>query len=601
MNKAVIDNLNYYLGLEKPEYAFMVSGSWGVGKTHFVKEYFKKKVPEVKKLVWVSLFGLKKTTEIDQEIFQSLHPILSSKAVKISGNILKGALSLGLKVDIDGDGKSNESINAKINGNGILDIILGSNSNDLTFVFDDLERTNIEKSEIFGYINKLIEDSDVKVIIIANEEKLFDNNDEDKVYIEFKEKVIGKTFEVGHDFDNVLESYLSDKRHQVLVSYKEEIKQVYLLSNYKNLRNVKQSISDFIYVYENLDEKFLDNNEFISSLVKSFFSLSFEVKKGVLKEVQLLSNSIFKRDDLIYKKYFSYYTCLYNGELWSDILFKGNLTLLNDNTSKLTMFYTPQDTPQDKPTWLKLLNYRDLENKEFNSLIETLNNEVKCSYECKPREFLHKISMLIYFNKLNLIRIDLKNVKSWVKDYICKYRKKDLWDDGEIDLSSPHSGTGYSYLSFDNKDFIRIGRAIEKVNNNIYLCSENSKKDKAKKKLLKELLSVDIGIIKNILYVTYRSTPIFHELSAAEFVNNLKLMKNAYINNLGSILRYRYLTHDSLNGVEYGDYLKSEICFWKNTKSILDENPSDGLKSLVISEFSETIISSVISRLSKDS
>ncbi|HCE3288595.1 TPA: hypothetical protein NG550_004553 [Vibrio parahaemolyticus] len=178
MNEAVTDNLNNYLSLEKPEYAFLISGGWGVGKTSFVKNHFDEidKSEEKNKLVWISLFGLKTCIDIDQAIFQSLHPILGSKFARLSKNVFKGALSLGFKLDLDGDGTS-ESVKASLNGDGLIMSMLGDNYDDIIIVFDDLERTGIDNKELLGYINKIVEDYDIKVIVIANEDKLLSDKD----------------------------------------------------------------------------------------------------------------------------------------------------------------------------------------------------------------------------------------------------------------------------------------------------------------------------------------------------------------------------------------------------------------------------------------
>ena len=67
MNKAVIESLDYYLSLNKPEYAFMISGAWGVGKTYFMNNYLENRKGESEKIIRFSLFGLKNTNEIDTQ------------------------------------------------------------------------------------------------------------------------------------------------------------------------------------------------------------------------------------------------------------------------------------------------------------------------------------------------------------------------------------------------------------------------------------------------------------------------------------------------------------------------------------------------------
>ncbi|MCE7615912.1 KAP family NTPase [Vibrio fluvialis] len=600
MNEAVTDNLNNYLGLEKPEYAFLVSGGWGVGKTSFVKNYFDKtdKKEENSKLVWISLFGLKSCIDIDQSIFQSLHPILGSKFFRLSKNIFKGALSLGVKVDLNGDGSS-DSVKASLNGDGLIMSMLGDNYDDIIIVFDDLERTGIDNIELLGYINKIVEDYDIKVIIIANEDKLL-SDESCHTYKDFKEKVIGKTFTVDHDFDSVLKSFLEPNRNNFLMPFSEDIKQAYQLSEYYNLRKVKQSISDFVYVYDNLNDKHKENVEFLSSLIKSFFLLSFELKKGSLTKDDLLENKIFSKSHDIYKRYFSYYPNLYDGKVWMDVLFNGDLSSLSEKTSMLSFFSEPKvEKVIEKPVWLKLWNYRDLEDEEFYFLINQLSYEIKNSEVCNVTHFLHKISNLIFFSSQGLIDINIEELKEDIDLFLNCHKDNDIWLNSEIKLKSYSNGTGYQYLSDDNDVFLDITKKIVETNNNIYHDNKLNESLEYKSSIIKSLLSGGMEDINEILLSSHRTKPIFTELSPKDFIKSLKIMKNESIKMLSYTLRNRYLTHDSLNGVEYGDYLTNEVDFWNQTKKILDSEKEDGLKYYIIREFSEKLLTEIISRLSR--
>ncbi|HCG9215364.1 TPA: hypothetical protein NJ617_004633 [Vibrio parahaemolyticus] len=600
MNEAVTDNLNNYLSLEKPEYAFLISGGWGVGKTSFVKNHFDEidKSEEKNKLVWISLFGLKTCIDIDQAIFQSLHPILGSKFARLSKNVFKGALSLGFKLDLDGDGTS-ESVKASLNGDGLIMSMLGDNYDDIIIVFDDLERTGIDNKELLGYINKIVEDYDIKVIVIANEDKLLSDKD-CNIYKDFKEKVIGKTFTVDHDFDSVLKSFLEPDGNKFLIPFIDDIKQAYQLSEYYDLRKVKQSISDFAYVYSRLNDKYKENSEFLSSLVKSFFSLSFELKKGRLTKDDLLENKIFSHSHDIYKRYFSFYPNLYDGKVWMDVLFNGELSSLSEKTAMLSFFAEPKvEKVKEKPVWLKLWDYRDLEDEEFEYLINQLRNEIKNSEICSVTHFMHKISNLIFFSNQGLIDINLDEVQKDIDLFLDSHKNHDIWLNSEIKLASYSNGTGYQYLSGENDDFLRItGRIVEK-NNDIYRANKRNESDEYKSSIVNRLLSGNIVDIDEILLSSHKTKPIFTELSPNDFVQSLKEMKNESIKMLSYTLRNRYLTHDSLNGVEYGDYLTNEVHFWSQTKGILDLQKQGGLKSYIIREFSDNILTKIISRLSR--
>ena len=84
--------LNDYLnGASVPDYAVLITGDWGSGKTTFVRNYFGGgNVFEIKNsftddveywVVYASLFGAKSREDMDQRVLQNLHPFLQSKKV----------------------------------------------------------------------------------------------------------------------------------------------------------------------------------------------------------------------------------------------------------------------------------------------------------------------------------------------------------------------------------------------------------------------------------------------------------------------------------------------------------------------------------------
>ena len=113
-NKHIGNFLNYYLNdLEHPDYAVMISGCWGSGKTYFIKRFLfsdseGKEVESVSvndwltgckmySVVYVSLFGAKNREEIDSRVANIFHNVLNSKKLKI----IKGITSIGSSIVAD--------------------------------------------------------------------------------------------------------------------------------------------------------------------------------------------------------------------------------------------------------------------------------------------------------------------------------------------------------------------------------------------------------------------------------------------------------------------------------------------------------------------
>ena len=161
--KEYIDNAIY-------NYAVMIDGEWGSGKTYFVKnnllnaieQYENEKASKnylytPRKVLYISLYGISSTEEISNEIYMSLYKSIGSNDVS--------DIRYGVKVVTDiaksrWDANYDEFINNFSNFEGYI------------FILDDLERCNCHINEIFGYINDLVENQGLKTIIVSNQKEI---------------------------------------------------------------------------------------------------------------------------------------------------------------------------------------------------------------------------------------------------------------------------------------------------------------------------------------------------------------------------------------------------------------------------------------------
>lgn len=153
-----------YLDDPHVDYALMVVGPWGSGKTFYWRNVLE---PEIKKrlvqstrkpqrVAYVSLYGLMQPEDIDREILFALHPTLGSRGAKVVGSVAQ----LGLKffgVETEG---------AK------LDIADWTRFDDVVLCFDDLERCSIPVADVLGYINRYVEHKLVKTVLLCNEDAI---------------------------------------------------------------------------------------------------------------------------------------------------------------------------------------------------------------------------------------------------------------------------------------------------------------------------------------------------------------------------------------------------------------------------------------------
>lgn len=292
LNKHIEEFLGYYCGLSQPpEYAVLIKGSWGSGKTHLVKRFFENYAAKLNegndkkpKHLYVSLYGMTNTREIEDAFFTQLHPLLASPGMRLAGKIVKGFVKTTLKIDFDGDGKADGSVSSQIPDVDIPDYL--KNSHGIPLIFDDLERCSMPIKDILGYINSFAERDECKVIILGDEDKILRGDDKD-VYDLIKEKLIAKTFEVRPEFEDAFNFFLERINNEAVKKfYASKISDIRMLfdqSESKNLRTLQRTMWDFERFASSLTEIHLSHDEAMRDIFRVFFALSFEIKTRGLK------------------------------------------------------------------------------------------------------------------------------------------------------------------------------------------------------------------------------------------------------------------------------------------------------------------------------
>lgn len=282
--------IDLYLQMET-NYALMLNGEWGTGKTYYFKNVLHNRISQTPvfvnnkkkyKPILVSLFGLKSVEEIQAEIFLCLFPFLKDAKIKLGATVgravVKGILHL------KGFGEYTKYVEE-------IDVKKSTliNFEELVICFDDIERIskNINIEEFIGYINSLVENENVKVLIIANEGKITAEN-----YSSLKEKVIGNSIEfipdINVSYDSIITAKFSSsmKYKEFLDHNKKFILEIFVKKS-ANLRTLIFTLNYFQRVYSEINNQlFKDNNlkekqsEILLNLLKFSIAICIEYKEG---------------------------------------------------------------------------------------------------------------------------------------------------------------------------------------------------------------------------------------------------------------------------------------------------------------------------------
>jgi hypothetical protein len=569
--------LNYYIALQgNVSFAVLLSGEWGCGKTWFIEQFvseYKKNSPEGSRFLYISLYGLTSTREIDEQVFRQLHPVLSSKPMIWAGKFLTGVLKTSLKIDVGSDANSSATITPELKDADVPDYL--RNTDDCVFIFDDLERCRIDGPVVLGYINSLVEHQNSKVIVIANEEELEKPTSGDNSIIQFadywriKEKLIGKTFRISYDLESALVSFLNELQtisaRDCLEKRKAMIVDVFNRAGFRNLRHLHRAFLDFERLFSSFSEEHIRLPGFLDDLVPLFLSLSFEIQAGVLRTAHFngfmasaFAANFDKKDDshgktspatAFVKKYDlpSDYNLVFSELFWTEFFDKGFIPPMEVAEAVAKTVYAQSE---NTPTWLKLWYFFYLQDDEFSRLLEEMSKELENKSIRLPQEILHVGGLLLTFAELGLIRKNPEQVLQEAKSYIDQVASIDVWTDKQL-ARTPLLESGFGYHSSDRPEFKELYEYLKRT----LVKAWQNKFPKSGSDLLASMLNSADTFVKTLS--SYCDAPVLQHVSAEDFAQSLLKLENKDKGKIAKALKDRYELK------EYSRYLLSESLFLK--------------------------------------
>lgn len=313
LNDNISNFLNSYIENPDPRYAVMLKGKWGCGKTFFIARWLADgqlsaveagENDIVLQPIKVSLYGMTKTEQIAEAINRAMHPILYSKGMQVAKNVLKMAGKIVFKTsfDVDGDGHDDGTFSASLDSLSLLDTKDDSIKGVRFLIFDDLERCQIDMKQLLGCINYFVEHCSCHVVIIGDEKHA--TEEAKAVLKEFKEKTVGREFEVQPDIDAAVDYFLDEDLPHVnwLQTQRDTIIRIFRATGCDNLRILRQCLYDFKVQYLLLSEELLAQDHVVlPGLLGSFIAVYCEFK-GEHRDLMKSWNStyswaIYGRDD----------------------------------------------------------------------------------------------------------------------------------------------------------------------------------------------------------------------------------------------------------------------------------------------------------------
>ncbi len=652
MNENIKEYLNYYISLQNPQYAVLLKGSWGCGKTYFIKKMVEEWNPKednkdhnenkdkiILKPIYVSLNGISEIKIVNEKIRAEITPWLYSKGANIIKGIARGLLKTTLRInfDLDEDQKNDGNISYNIDPVKILNLSNKDIKGERILIFDDIERCKVPTDNIFGYINNFVEHSKCKVILLADEDKIkkkYDSNSSqndiknDIIYKDFKEKLIGQTFEIKSAAKDAIEYFIKEiigeeydgknkeinKFNEVKKSYKNNIaliQELFEASELNNLRVLRQTLIDFKRFIGFIGDEIKEHKnyqEFIKNILAYFLIVSMEYKTGndeikKYQEYQQADNSDENNDK--YKKTLERFKCYHLTEVFTieliiEYIEKGTISIGKLNEKILSNIFFSKNEEQD---WEKLWYWQwgSLEDKEFEKLKSKVWQEFDSEEFKEPLIILHTSGIFLSLIDNNFLNKKKEIIVSKAKKNIEKIFTNNPQNSNFEYLYSFYSAAIETYKSKNfhsssSKDFKKIKNFIQEKNNYFQQIRyqeyiDNLFEEFTDKSI--ETLYSDLGKICPNKLNPYLNTAIFGNINGEELGRNVKSLTNQSIKRFHSFIVNRYLTVKSFH--------KGELKFLKDFKKELEiETANDTpLKNYFLKEFSKEL-SEIIKKIENE-
>ena len=341
----LVESILDYIRADYTDYAIMINGEWGSGKTYFWNHKVRNKIESMQingkqyTTIYMSLYGISNLEDISKKIFIETTQLMDKNLRKYMNSHGQTSIPEYAKTGLD----MANFFGVTQNGDKI-DYAKFFSTDDKIVCFDDLERANVDVIDILGYINNFVEHDHIKTIIICNEKelstKIKNSNVEMKTFIatylldkegtltktdkpmveqikdkieyvfdkaneyeRIKEKLIGETFEYAPEFNYIINGLLMRfENSPELIRFLREntglIISTFNKSGTRNLRILKHALNDFKKIFEMVSKNYpKTSNRVLQTMLIFTIAVSFEIKAGKVtkdKFINIENNEEYK-------------------------------------------------------------------------------------------------------------------------------------------------------------------------------------------------------------------------------------------------------------------------------------------------------------------
>ncbi len=305
LNKCIL----HYLTQNQTRSAVMLTGSWGTGKSYYIQHdlipFLEKEENDNYKCITISMYGISNLAEVSKSLYMESRVSRFNKNSEalatgkfIARTVLKGIAS-HFSIDLEPSEDEWKQLYDSVNLSGKL------------LIFEDIERIQFGLIEFLGYINSLVEQDGVKVLLVANENEIIrykpfvatvpaneetgdvafktirhqkpEHTEETAAYFKAKEKTVSDTFRFEGDVSSAIRSIIEEFHDDTLGLFArhaeiEEIKGIMKECNSFNLRSFQFACQKASDIYQLLPAEIDRDPVFEKAIFMGIILYSLRVK-----------------------------------------------------------------------------------------------------------------------------------------------------------------------------------------------------------------------------------------------------------------------------------------------------------------------------------
>ncbi len=292
--------IKHYIEADRTKSAIMLTAGWGTGKSHYIQNELLQYLNEngEHQCIIVSLYGLTSIKDVSKSVYLEARTKKlqvksegSAAGVLLAKTVLRGVTS-AFGIDVRANEDELQQLYESIDLTGKL------------IIFEDVERTQIDIIEFMGYVNSLVEQDGVKVLLVTNEDELLKRDppepepEEDKKhrgpqlgeytektqeYLRTKEKSVSDTIMYEPDYRMAVKAIIHNFENAILSQFEtdeciSEIVEVIRACNCVNLRTFTFACQKTVDIFEKLPSN-CDADKY-KIIFYSIIAFSTHIKNG---------------------------------------------------------------------------------------------------------------------------------------------------------------------------------------------------------------------------------------------------------------------------------------------------------------------------------